>query len=63
MCGKVAFPYSTAVSNKPFLSPSFSLTNPPGTFVCVEPLLMARGISRYSVNHKHSFIINGTIET
>lgn len=64
MCGKVVFPYSTAVSNKPFLSLPFSLTNPSGTFVCVEPLLiMAGGGTLYSINPNYNSIINGTIET
>lgn len=64
MCGKVVFPYSTAVSNKPFLSLPFSLTNPPGTFVYAEPLLiMAGGGTLYSINPNYNSIINGTIET
>lgn len=64
MCGKVVFPYSTAVSEKPFLSFPFSLTNPPETFVYAEPLLiMAGGATLYSINPNYNSIINGTIET
>lgn len=64
MCGKVVFPYSTAVSEKPFLSLPFSLTHPPETFVYAEPLLiMAGGGTLYSINPNYNSIINGTIET
>lgn len=63
MCGIVTFPYSTAVSEKPFLSFPFSFTNPPETFVYAEPLLMAGGRTPYSVNPNYNSIINGTIET
>lgn len=63
MCGKVVFPYNTAVSEKPFLSLPFFFTNPPETFICAEPLLIiAGGETLYSIPNYNS-IINGTIET
>lgn len=56
MCGKVVFPYSTAVSEEPFLSLPFSFTNPPETFVCAEPLLMAGGGALHSINPNYNSI-------